>query len=252
MLILLAYTNTHADRVCERQAGMLKPMKTSQENKPTPTIEDYLAVIYIMERDGEEVIPAHLAKSLDVAPPTVTVTLRRMERDGWICNDHKSGITLTSAGMDAAGSVIRRHMLTEWMLTRMLNVPWSETHAEADHIEHTISNEIEEKMRANLDDPRQCPHGNPLPGYEHLTSAWLPLTSIQAGEKVTIRRIHETAEDNLDLLRFLESNQIVPGRVAEVREVLDFNQTISLRLEGKEISLGFPAAQFLFVERVPA
>jgi DtxR family Mn-dependent transcriptional regulator len=231
---------------------MNRSEKTARENKPTPTIEDYLAVIYTLERDGEEVIPAHLAKSLEVTAPTVTVTLRRMERDGWVVNDQNTGIRLTKMGAEAAGSVIRRHMLTEWMLTRMLNVPWSETHAEADHIEHTISNEIEEKMRANLDDPRQCPHGNPLPGYEHLTDTWLPLTSIHAGEKVTIRRIHETAEGNLDLLRFLESNQIVPGRVAEVREVLDFNQTISLRMEDKDISLGFPAAQFLFVERIPA
>jgi DtxR family Mn-dependent transcriptional regulator len=234
------------------KAGLLNNLKPSRDNKPTPTIEDYLAVIYIQERDGEEIIPAHLAKSLEVAPPTVTVTLRRMERDGWIRNDHKSGIALTSTGKDAASSVIRRHMLTEWMLTRMLNVPWSETHAEADHIEHTISNEIEEKMRANLDDPRQCPHGNPLPGYEHITATWLPLTSIRAGEKVTIRRIHETAEDNLDLLRYLESNHIIPGRVVEVHEVLEFNQTISLRTDDKEISLGFPAAQFLFVEKVPA
>ncbi len=98
-------------------------------------------------------------------------------------------------------------MLTEWMLARMLDVPWSEPHAEADHIEHTISAEIEDKMRSNLDDPSQCPHGNPLPGYEHITSSWLPLTSIHSGEMVTIRRIHETAEDNLDLLRFLESNK---------------------------------------------
>jgi DtxR family Mn-dependent transcriptional regulator len=221
-------------------------------SRPTPTIEDYLAIIFILERDGEEIIPAHLAKSLNVAAPTVTITLKRMERDGWIRHDPQGGIHLTESGHEAASSVIRRHMLTEWMLTRMLNVPWSETHAEADHIEHTISKEIEEKMRANLDDPRQCPHGNPLPGYEHLTSTWLPLTSIHAGEKVTIRRIHETAEENLDLLRFLESNNIVPGRVAEVREVLDFNQTMSLRMEDKDISLGYPAAQFLFVERIPA
>lgn len=221
-------------------------------SRPTPTIEDYLAIIYILERDGEEIIPAHLAKSLEVAPPTVTVTLKRMERDGWITNEHDKGVSLTKTGREAASSVLRRHMLIEWMLARMLHVPWSQLHSEADEIEHTISNEIEAQMRANLDDPRQCPHGNPLPGYEYLASDWLPLTSIQPGEKVTIRRIHETAEDNRDLLYFLEINGIVPGRSAEVREVLPFNQTLSLRLGDKDISLGFPAAQFLFVEKTPS
>jgi DtxR family Mn-dependent transcriptional regulator len=221
-------------------------------SRPTPTIEDYLAIIFILERDGEEIIPAHLARSLDVAAPTVTITLKRMERDGWIRHDPDTGIHLTKNGHEAAGSVIRRHMLTEWMLARMLNVPWSELHAEADQIEHTISAEIEDKMRANLDDPRQCPHGNPLPGYEDIAIAWIPLTSIQPGEMVTIRRIHETAEDNRDLLRFLESNGVVPGRKVEVSELLDFNQTISLKMGEKEISLGYPAAQYLFVERIAA
>jgi len=57
--------------------------KNPTDLRPTPTIEDYLAVIYVMERDGDEVIAARLAESLEVAPPTVTVTLKRMERDGW-------------------------------------------------------------------------------------------------------------------------------------------------------------------------
>ena len=224
-------------------------MKAPRENKPTPTIEDYLAIIYILERDGEEIIPAHLAKSLEVAPPTVTITLKRMERDGWIRNDHKSGIALTTAGTEAAGSVIRRHMLTEWMLARMLHVPWSQLHSEADEIEHTISNEIEAQMRANLDDPRQCPHGNPLPGYEHIAANWQQLTTIQPGDTVTIKRIHETAEDNRELLQFLESNKLMPGSVVEVREVLPFNQTMSLLVGSHVATLGFPAAQYLYVER---
>ena len=48
--------------------------KPGDENRPTPTIEDYLAILYVMERDGEEVVAARLAESLEVAPPTVTVT----------------------------------------------------------------------------------------------------------------------------------------------------------------------------------
>ena len=149
--------------------------RTQKQIRPTPTIEDYLAVMYIMIRDGESIIAARLAESLEVAPPTVTVTLKRMERDGWIINHGRKGITLTDEGMKAAQSVIRRHMLTEWMLARMLNVPWSRIYKEAHNIEHTISDDIEARMSTNLDDPQLCPHGNPLPGYEHITSEWVPL-----------------------------------------------------------------------------
>jgi len=228
---------------------MAQSTKSSTDNRPTPTIEDYLAIIYVMERDGEAVIAARLAESLEVAPPTVTVTLKRMERDGWIANDPKKGIYLTMAGCQAASSVIRRHMLTEWMLARMLQVPWSRVHAEADQLEHSISDEIEDQMRANLDDPQVCPHGNPLPGYEHIASNWLPLTTISPGEKTIIRRIHEIAEDNPELMQFLEINGMVPGAPAEIIDILPFNQTISLILGEKVVTIGFLAARYIFVEK---
>jgi DtxR family transcriptional regulator, Mn-dependent transcriptional regulator len=228
---------------------MAQSTKTTTENHPTPTIEDYLAIIYVMERDGEEVVAARLAESLEVAPPTVTVTLKRMERDGWIDIDPAKGIYLTKTGCEAASSVIRRHMLTEWMLARMLKVPWSSVHAEADQIEHSISDEIEDQMRLNLDDPQTCPHGNPLPGYEHIAADWIPLTNVAAREKVTIRRIHETAEENHELLQFLENHGVVPGAKAEVAEVLAFNQTISLKLGKKNVTVGFPSARYIFVEK---
>jgi DtxR family Mn-dependent transcriptional regulator len=228
---------------------MTPTLKTPTDLRPTPTIEDYLAVIYVMERDGDEVIAARLAESLEVAPPTVTVTLKRMERDGWIAVDPEKGIYLTKTGCEAASSVIRRHMLTEWMLARMLKVPWSRLHAEADQIEHSISDEIESQMRENLDDPQLCPHGNPLPGYEYVAADWLPLIGVPAGEKVIIRRIHETAEDNHELMEFLEVNGIVPGAQAEVCEVLPFNQTLCLQLGGKQVALGLSTAKYIFVEK---
>jgi DtxR family transcriptional regulator, Mn-dependent transcriptional regulator len=183
-----------------------------------------------------------------VAPPTVTVTLKRMERDGWIAVDPEKGIYLTKTGCEAASSVIRRHMLTEWMLARMLKVPWSHIHSQAHQIEHTISDEIETQMRANLDDPQLCPHGNPLPGYEYVAANWLPLTGVQPGRHIIIRRIHETAEDNHELLEFLETNGIIPGANAVVTEVLPFNQTITLKLESKQVALGFPTARYIFFE----
>jgi DtxR family transcriptional regulator, Mn-dependent transcriptional regulator len=222
---------------------------TQPANRPTPTIEDYLAVIYVMQRDGGEVIPARLAESLEVAPPTVTVTLKRMERDGWITAGQGKQFLLTKQGHLAAQSVIRRHMLTEWMLARMLKVPWSRVHAEADQIEHTISDETETQMRANLDDPQLCPHGNPLPGYEHVVAAWFPLTQAQPGDRVIIRRIHEAAEENTPLLEFLESNHVIPGNVVTLSEVLPFNQTLSLQIGKRTLALGFAAAKYISVEK---
>jgi DtxR family Mn-dependent transcriptional regulator len=224
-------------------------MPSGSKTKPTATVEDYLASIYTLERDGQAVIAAHLAETLSVTPPTVTVTLQRMERDGWITTKGHKGIQLTKSGREAARSVIRRHMLTEWLLTRTLKLPWSKAHAEAHQIEHTISEETEAQLRASLDNPQVCPHGNPLPGYEQVTAGWVPLLEAQPGETVVIRRIHESAEADTALLQFLEANRIAPGARAVVVEILPFNQTVTLKVGARSLTLGFAAARNLSVER---
>src|SRR4030042_2817393 len=198
------------------------------ENRPAPTIEDYLAIMFVMERDGEGIVAARLADSLAVSAPTVTVTLKRMERDGWIHIEGRKKIHLTEHGCNAASSVIRRHMLTEWMLARMLKVPWSDIHSEAHTIEHSISDDIEKKISQNFDDPQLSPHGNPLPGYEYVTAQWASLTQMQIGDRVIIRRVHEIAENDSDLLQYLETNGVIPGTPPVISEVLPFNQTLSL------------------------
>jgi len=224
--------------------------------KTSATIEDYLGVMFIMQRDGEPVVGARLAELLGVTPPTVTNTLKRMVRDGLVVMKSQPGETqegphLTEHGLAMAKSVMRRHMLTEWMLVRMLNVSWSHTHSEAHHIEHSISAAIEEQMRTSLDAPKLCPHGNPLPGYEYMTAGWKPLSDMAAGQQVIIRRIHETAEDVPDLLNFLETNGIIPGKAVEVAEVLPFNQTLTLLVDSQRVTLGFTTAHYIYVEDQP-
>lgn len=216
--------------------------------KPSPTIEDYLTVLYILERDGDEAIAARIADALEVAPPTVTVTLRRMARDGWILPPAGRSLRLSEAGREAAMAVLRRHMLTEWLLTRVLQMPWSSSHSEAHNMEHTISPEIEARMLENLAGPRTCPHGNPLPGFEADVADWLPLTEFKAGDRAVLRRIHELAEDNLELIQYLEAHDLLPGCEVEVSEVLDFNQTVRLRCGEKTVTLGYATARHLFFE----
>ncbi len=213
--------------------------------KLSTTIEDYLSFIYVLERDNEPIVGAHLAELLRVSPPTVTNTLKRMVRDGLIVMD-KKGTRLTKSGRESARTVMRRHMLTEWMMTRML--PWSKVHGEAHNLEHAISAEVENALYEEHGHPRTCPHGNPLPGNEEFVADWVPLTSLSSNEKVTIRRVHELAEHNSELMAFLENKGIVPGAEAVFREVLPFNQTVTLEVGGKSVILGFAAARYVFVE----
>jgi DtxR family transcriptional regulator, Mn-dependent transcriptional regulator len=217
--------------------------------KPSTTIEDYLDILYILQRDNEPIVGVRLAELLNVSAPTVTNTLKRMSRDGLVDLDDPSGIRLTKQGLDLARTVMRRHMLSEWMLTRMLNISWSHVHSEAHNMEHAVSDEIERQMQANLQDPQTCPHGNPLPGYEYVTAGWTPVTEIPKGETVVIRRIHEIAEHQADFLEFLESNGVILGTQVKIADVQKFNQTIVLEVGGRRVALGFPAARYVYAER---
>lgn len=220
-----------------------------EQIKHSQTIEDYLSLIYVLERDGEPIVGARLAELFGVTPPTVTNTLKRMARDGLITMDG-NGTHLTPSGWDSAKDVMRRHMLMEWMMLRML--PWSKLHGEAHNLEHAISPEAEAAVYEELGRPQTCPHGNPLPGCEAAVADWIPLTQLASGEKVIIRRIHELAEENPPLLSFLEEKHMIPGAEATIGEILPFNQTVSVDVNGRPVTLGFAVARYIFAERSTA
>jgi len=215
--------------------------------KISATIEDYLASIYILERDNEPVQGVRLAELLDVSPPTVTNTLKRMVRDGLISIDEKKSVHLTGNGLEKAKIVMRRHMLAEWMLSRL--VSWSKVHKEAHLLEHAITEEVENALDENLNQPELCPHGNPFPGHEELVKDWMPLNEMKTGDRVIIRRVHELAEEVPDVLKFLEEKQIKPGLTARVEDIFPYNQTITLQVGENQIVIGFSLARYLFVER---
>lgn len=217
------------------------------QERPTPTIEDYLGVIYTLERDGAPVIGARLAEWLEVSPPTVTATVKRMIRDGWVTMD-RSRVHLTPAGRDAARSLLRRHMLSELLLARILGVPWSQVHQEAHAMEHTISPETMERLDAKLDYPETCPHGNPMPGYEDRLGDLFPLAEAQAGQRLIIRRVHEAAEEKPDLMAYMEHHGLLPGIEIVVREIMPFNETITLECKGRTVVLGLAPAAQIYVE----
>lgn len=229
---------------------MSKPKVLQSQIRPTYTVEDYLMTMHVMERDHGEIIAARLAETLGVAPPTVTMTLKRMERDHWIVGTGRKAIHFTETGRAAAHSVTRRHMLTEWLLVKFLKVPLFETHNEAHNIEHAISPQLEERMSEVLGNPKVCPHGNPFPGCESIVSKFVPLTDLHQGESVIVRRVHEFGEDNQELLKFLVEHGIIPGTRVQISEILTFNQTLSISVSNKSVTLGFPAARFIFAEKL--
>ena len=81
------------------------------------------------------------------------------------------------------------------------------------------------------------------------SALWMPLTEASPSETVTIRRVHELAEANPQVIAFLEEKKLMPGMQVSVEEILPFNQTISLSVEGQTVTLGFAIARMIFIEQ---
>lgn len=218
--------------------------------RASSVVEDYLQVLHYLTRDGYTVIAARLAERLNVSPPTVTATLQRMERDGLIQHGPRKEILFTDQGRNQAENIVRRHALAERLLTDLLKMPWHESHSEAHGVEHALTPNIEARLLQALDNPTTCPHGNPIPGLGTLAPDEFPLNQAQPGDQVRLQRITEEAEEDPQLMKYLQEHGVEPGARMSVREAAEFNATVVLEGPLGPVSLGFGVAAKLRARRV--
>ena len=172
-----------------------------EKTSATATVEEYLEAILNMASEGKMVLGARLAERLQVSPPTVTATLKRMKRDDLITTNGKEGTSLTEKGMKLAIGIVRRHRLAERLLMDILKIPWYETHQEACLLEHAMSERVVERLYEVLGKPTICPHGNPIPVDDVLPPIrGVHLNTVTAGSTVVVERISEEANRQLELM----------------------------------------------------
>ncbi len=133
--------------------------------KPSEAIEDYAKAIYALSQDRPgPVLNGEVAERLGVAPATATSMLKKLDGLGLVDYLPYRGVTLTPAGEKVALEVIRHHRLIEAYLSEALGMPDDMVHAEAEVLEHHISEELEALIAAKLGEPSHDPHGTPIPG----------------------------------------------------------------------------------------
>src|ERR1051325_3783314 len=132
---------------------------------PTSTVEDYLKHILLAEQEtpGERVGTGQIAARLALSPGTVTSMLKTLADSGLLDYEPYGGVRLTKAGRQLAAHVLRRHRLLELYLVEVLHFDWSEVHAEAEQLEHAVSDRLIARMDEVLGFPTVDPHGDPIP-----------------------------------------------------------------------------------------
>lgn len=153
----------------------------------------------------------------------------RLVADDLVVVGARHELELTDAGRAQADAIFRRHSLLEWLLTAVIGMGWAESDEEAARLQTAISPRVEARLAELLGNPPTCPHGNPIDAESARTRPrGIPLSEAAAGTEVTILRITEEAEEDVDLLSYLEEHQLVPGAVARVVEVSAARESISL------------------------
>ena len=215
----------------------------------SPAVEDYLETIYELEESGVPVMRARLVERLGVSAPTVSETVARLEREGFLALDEQRVVRLTDRGRHAATGVMRRHRLAERLLVDILHVPWHQVHEEAHRLEHAISPTLEPYLVKALGDPGSCPHGNPIPGSANVVdvSGQVALGSLTVGERAVVRRIDEEIEAQPEAMVALENGAVMPGHSVEV--VTEGGDDLTLSTDVGQVDLAAAVAAKVYVTR---
>jgi DtxR family Mn-dependent transcriptional regulator len=217
---------------------------------PTPeltaAIEDYLKTIYALELDGDVVSTNAVADRLDVRAASVSGMLKRLATMELVEHERYRGVRLTEKGRLVALEVIRHHRLLELFLVESLGMSWDQVHAEADVLEHHLSEQLEELIAAKLGHPTVDPHGDPIPSREleiaHGESR--DLYSLEVGEHGTFARV---SDSDPAMLRYLTAQGIAPGAALEVTDRQPFDGPISIEIGSRSHVLGATLARAMRV-----
>jgi DtxR family transcriptional regulator, Mn-dependent transcriptional regulator len=219
------------------------------EQTITISTQDYLKNIYELTENGESASTNALAKKMNVSAPSVTGMVQKMasSKPALVEYQKHQGVTLTKAGKRAALEVIRHHRLLEAWLVQTLGYSWDEVHEEAERLEHVISEDFERRIATAMGHPIRDPHGELIPTADlrmpHDEST--PLSVLRPPQTAIVQRV---ISSDKDLLRYLETLDLVPGAQIEVKEYSPYDHNLTLKVERKTFVLGLNITSKIFVE----
>jgi len=217
---------------------------------PSESVQDYLKAIWKLERDGPATTSA-LAAELGVTPASATAMVKKLAGLGLVEHERYRGVRLTPSGERAALEVIRHHRLLELYLMKALGLGLDEVHAEAERLEHYLSEDLESRIDAALGHPTHDPHGDPIPTAElELVaddSRWL--TEVADGTEAVVSRV---PDGDPELLRYLASLGIVPDQPIVLVGRAPFAGPVTIEIGGARHAIGLAVAEQIRVSGAAA
>jgi DtxR family Mn-dependent transcriptional regulator len=205
----------------------------AQASDLTVAVQDYLKAIYVLESSGERVTTSALAERMGVSAPSATAMTKRLDELGLVERVPHRGVALTDAGRRGALEVLRHHRLLERYLVDRLGLALDEVHAEAELLEHALSEELEAKIDAELGFPTHDPHGDPIPDRELrlVHDVRRTLLDLEPGSHGSIARV---PDGDSELLRYLGELGLVPEAGVEMVAQAPFGGPVTVRTASGE------------------
>ncbi len=223
---------------------------------PPPSVQDlsestqtYLKAIWGLQEWGDEpATTSRIAERTGLAQSTVSDALRKLAEQGLIEHSPYRSVALTATGRAYAVAMVRRHRLIETFLSRVLRYAWDEVHAEAEVLEHAVSDLMIERIDALLGHPDRDPHGDPIPSATGAVPsvAATRLTDLTEAGTVVVERLSDADPERL---QFFESAGIVVGARLRVEQLAPASDTVRLQLDGRSepVVLGRGATDAIWV-----
>lgn len=219
------------------------------EQTLTVSTQDYLKHIYKLTQAGGQASTNALSERLRVKPASVTNMLQKLaaSKPALVQYQKHQGVTLTKEGQKAALEVIRHHRLLEAWLVQTLGYSWDEVHEEAERLEHVISEDFERRIAAAMGHPLRDPHGELIPtaDLKMPMEESTPLAALRPHQKAKIRSVKSA---DADLLRFLESQGMIPGAKIEVIDYSPLDHNLTVKAGTKTNVLGLNITSKIFIE----
>ena len=213
----------------------------------TSAVEDYLKSVYALEVDGERATTSAVAERMGVSAPSATAMMKRLADLGLVVRAPYRGVVLTDRGRLCALEVVRHHRLLERYLADSLGMSLDEVHAEADRLEHVLSEELEARIDAALGFPTHDPHGDPIPDKKLRVTAnpARSLVDLQPGDSAVVVRVPDT---DSELLRYLAEIAILPGESLELTLSAPFGGPLTVRTGNGEHAIARELAAAVGIE----
>ncbi|MBI2620262.1 MAG: metal-dependent transcriptional regulator [Ignavibacteriales bacterium] len=214
---------------------------------PSAQVENYLKNIYKLQDLEGRVTTSVLSEKLQLSPPSVTEMIKKLADDGSVTYTPYKGVELTEEGRRKALRIIRRHRLWELFLVQVLRFEWDEIDEEAERLEHSTSERLEQRIDEILGYPDRDPHGDAIPTAEGLVSApdHASLASVLPGSRVRVARVND---ERAEVLQYMSKLGIGLGTEMTISERIDFDGSLRVDVGAKQEFISSKLAQYIFVE----